>query len=320
MSVKNERDVRTVLVREKYFSLHPKPLERWLWQQGIPPAAERVFWVHWEEGMRRGDWCSEISLRQVARECAVDESTVTRAYQALRRLGLVRREDAGRDPNDPFKRCIAVTEVLIPRELLVNLARYPNRHRVESEAPAPAQKAAAATDTPPIALPKLRILTRDETKAIFQKLSESEHQAYFAASRDRRTVMNFDAATKLTPDERGRELDLLTSLSIATPSGVGVPPASVPPKQATYAKPRKLSALEAARVRSTVQKLTSAKECDELFRQVLWSIEEGALRRFDPRMALNIALKKIREGAWTKPNRLPPHWLTGARSDTCSAA
>ena len=27
------RDRRTALVREKYFSLRPKPLERWLWQQ-----------------------------------------------------------------------------------------------------------------------------------------------------------------------------------------------------------------------------------------------------------------------------------------------
>ena len=44
------RDPRTVLVREKYFSLRPKPLERWLWQQGLSQAAERVFWLHWEEG------------------------------------------------------------------------------------------------------------------------------------------------------------------------------------------------------------------------------------------------------------------------------
>ena len=31
-------------------------------------------------------------------------------------------------------------------------------------------------------------------------------------------------------------------------------------------------------------------------------------------MALNIALKKIREGAWSKPNRMPPNWLPGARA------
>ena len=112
MSIRNERDVRTQLSREKYFSLRPKPLERWIWERGIPQAAERVFWVHWEEGMRRGDWCSELSLRQVARECAVDTSTVTRSYQALKCLGLLRREDPGRDPANPFRQSIAITEVL----------------------------------------------------------------------------------------------------------------------------------------------------------------------------------------------------------------
>ena len=96
MSLQNERDPRSVLVREKYFSLRPKPLERWLWDQGVPQAAERVFWLHWEEGMRRGDWCSEVPLRIVARECRIDLSTVTRAYQVLRKLSLIRRQRAPR--------------------------------------------------------------------------------------------------------------------------------------------------------------------------------------------------------------------------------
>ena len=80
------------------------------------------------------------------------------------------------------------------------------------------------------------------------------------------------------------------------------------------------SALEAARVRSSVLNLAAPNGGSELFRQVLWSIEEGALRRFDARLALNIALKKIRDGAWTKPNRLPPNWLASARAETCNAA
>jgi len=81
-----------------------------------------------------------------------------------------------------------------------------------------------------------------------------------------------------------------------------------------------LSALEAARVRSGVLNLAAPDGAAELFRQVLWSMEEGALRRFDTRLALIIALKKIRDGAWTKPNRLPPNWLASARAETCSAA
>src|SRR5271154_3968140 len=125
--LEESRDPRVVLVREKYFSLRPKPLERWLWQQGLPQAAERVFWLHWEEGMRKGDWCSELSLKQVARECCIDTSTVTRAYQVLKGLDLIRREDPGRDRSNPFQQAIAITEVRVPRELLVNLAAAPNR-------------------------------------------------------------------------------------------------------------------------------------------------------------------------------------------------
>jgi IclR helix-turn-helix domain len=320
MSIRNERDVRTQLSREKYFSLRPKPLERWIWERGIPQAAERVFWVHWEEGMRRGDWCSELSLRQVARECAVDTSTVTRSYQALKHLGLLRREDPGRDPANPFRQSIAITEVLIPRELLVNLSRFPNRNRNAT----PEVSAALAPATPP--LPTLKTakspaLGRGETKAILERLSDQEKQAYFAASRDRRTAMSFDAQTKLTPEERGRVLDVLTSIAKAIPSVTSPSESPIARKQvAPYAKPRRLSALEAARVRSSVLNLGGMNEGTELFRQVLWSIEEGALRRFDARLALNIALKKIRDGAWTKPNRLPPNWLANARAETCSAA
>ena len=121
------RDPRTRLVREKYFSLHPKPLERWLWQQGLPQAAERVFWLHWEEGLRAGDWCSQIPLKRVAAECCVDPSTVTRAYQLLKRQGLIRRQDPGRDEQNPFQQATAITEVLLPRELLTELHRAPNR-------------------------------------------------------------------------------------------------------------------------------------------------------------------------------------------------
>src|SRR5271155_1935366 len=97
MPIETTWDPRAVLVRDKYFTLHPKPLERWLWQQGLPQAAERIFWLHWQEGTRSGDWCSEIPIKVVARECSIDPSTVTRAYQLLKAKGLIRREDPGRD-------------------------------------------------------------------------------------------------------------------------------------------------------------------------------------------------------------------------------
>src|ERR1035441_4649512 len=98
----NGHDPRARLVREKYFSLRPKPLERWLWAQGVPASAERVFWLHWQEGLQRGDWCSQVPLKRVARECCLDLSTVTRAYQLLARIGCIRRTDPGRDPANPF--------------------------------------------------------------------------------------------------------------------------------------------------------------------------------------------------------------------------
>src|SRR3569833_2283323 len=127
-------DPRSRLVREKYFCLRPRPLEKWLWSKRIPASAERVFWLHWQEGMQRGDWCSEIPLSAIARECQIDVSTVTRAYQLLTKLGCLRRTDQGRDPANPFQQATALTEIRIPRELLIDLNRYPNRRTTDSAA------------------------------------------------------------------------------------------------------------------------------------------------------------------------------------------
>lgn len=331
MSIETTRDPRDALVRDKYFSLHPKPLERWLWQQGLPQAAERVFWLHWEEGMKRGDWCSELSLRQVARECCVDPSTVTRAYQVLRAKELIRREDPGRDPANPFQQAIAVTEVRVPRDLLVELGRSPNR---PSKRPRAAQEVAVrldatSTDRSPQSLSAVQAppeaenapvkrMTRAESAAFMRKLSETERAAFFVASRDRRSAMPFDDSTALTPHERGRVLALLTQISM--PSAPATVAATAPRAAPAFAKSRRLSPLEAARLRKVIVGLVAGNAAPEIFRQVLWSVEEGALRRFEPRLAMNIALKKIREGAWNRPNRMPPNWLRAALIETCSAA
>src|SRR5580700_2507053 len=121
MPIESSRDPREQLVRRKYFTVRPQPLEQWLWRQGIAPSAERVFWLHWQEGMRNRNWCSSIPLRRVAALCSLDVSSVTRAYQLLGRLGLVRRQDPGRDPSRPFEQAVAVTEVRVPRALLQEL-------------------------------------------------------------------------------------------------------------------------------------------------------------------------------------------------------
>ncbi len=331
MSIDNTRDPRTAMVREKYFSLHPKPLERWLWQQGLPQAAERVFWLHWEEGMKRGDWCSELSLREVARECCIDPSTVTRAYQVLRRAGLIRREDPGRDPANPFQQATAITEVRLPRELLVELGRYPDRPRRPDRAAEKLQvrleeQGAPLTDFPQIAaqapteaanVPLAR-LARAESAALMRKLSDRERSEFFLASRDRRSAMTFDDATALNPEERGLVLGILAQISVSRPAATPATPVARVVRPST---PRRLSPLEAARVRKQIVGLVPATDAAELFRQVLWSVEEGALRRFETPLALNIALKKIREGIWTRPNRMPARWLrAAAATETCTAA
>jgi len=331
MSSENIRDPRSALVRDKYFSLHPQPLERWLWQQGLPQAAERVFWLHWQEGMKRGDWCSELSLREVARECAIDPSTVTRAYQVLRRSGLIRREDPGRDPANPFQQATAITEVRLPRALLVELGRFADRPRradqgtdkpqipSEGQGAPSANSAQIAAEAPAEAAntPMTR-LARAESAALMRKLSDRERSEFFLASRDRRTAMTFDERTALNPQERRLVLETLAQISASRPTAAAATPVA---RVVGPSKPRRLSPLEAARLRKQIVGIAPPTDAAEFFRQVLWSVEEGALRRFDTPLAINIALKKIREGLWSRPNRMPPQWLREvAAVETCTAA
>jgi len=366
------RDPRSRLVREKYFCVRPRPLEQWLWSKRIPSSAERVFWLHWQEGMRRGDWCSELPIRRVARDCHLDTSTVTRAYQLLTRLGCLRRSDPGRDPANPFQQATAITEIRLPHELLQDLNRHPNR-RAKSESPDPpseqgrahqrpthehiattenplmtspfpggntptpsthgraipargfeshplsqAQTAEAAeslTDpdsSPPLSADPFPGLTgRERLRAIAQltsPMSNPERHAYQEAIRLHIPRMPFDPDSKLTPEAQSKILQLLVSLAQPASSPASTPdtsPAATAPKKQI---PRKLSLFELSRLRRELQSTTSITTAPELLRQVVWSVESGSLRRFDTRHALHIALKKIREGLWTRPNRMPPNW------------
>jgi hypothetical protein len=330
MPFHSDRDPRTRLVREKYFSLRPKPLERWLWSQGVPAAAERVFWLHWQEGLQRGDWCSEVPLKRVARECCLDPSTVTRSYQLLAKLGCLRRTDPGRDPANPFLQATAVTEVRVPRGLLVELDRHPTRRS------ASAQKAATSVDivapmpvteempeaTRP-ADPFAGMSARDRLKALGQltrALSAAEEIRYREAMRTRTGHFQFDSESKLSAEERGRVLQFLACL--AAEPAKSVHPVSPATPASTKPAARKLSVFELARLKRDIQSATSTEAAPELMRQVVWSIEQGSLQRFSPLHALHIALKKIREGAWTRPNRMPPNWARdlSASPETCRRA
>jgi hypothetical protein len=308
------RDPRVVLVRDKYFSLRPRPLERWLWQQGLPQAAERVFWLHWEEGQKAEDWCSQIPLKRVASLCCIDPSTVTRAYQLLRSLGLIRREDPGRDPSNPFQQATAVTEVRVPRDLVQEMSRSPNRRTPQSRSPV--NDVASQPEAVPPAPAPSPCPTRQEARDMWSRASAAEKAQFFRASRSGARRIDFDAATRLTPEDRGQILAQLEQMARART----MPPAATKSVQAPrYAEPRKLSALDLARARRKLAEVVPPQESAETLRQVVWAVEEGALRRFELPLALNIALKKIREGCWTRPNRMPPNWLR-ATTETCTAA
>jgi|NGEPerStandDraft_6_1074524.scaffolds.fasta_scaffold69028_1 hypothetical protein len=328
----NGHDPRARLVREKYFSLRPKPLEHWLWAQGVPASAERVFWLHWQEGLQRGDWCSEVPLKRVARECCLDLSTVTRAYQLLARMGCIRRTDPGRDPANPFNQATAVTEVRVPRELLVELDRYPNRHpgtagKNGESAPVRAAEpvaAVAVAETSKSRDPFAGLRGRDRRQALNQLLhamSAAEQSRYHEALRTRQGHLSFDADSKLSAEDRGRVLQLLSILAVE--------PAKVAPERPGHPTsaargPRTLSVFELARLKRDIQAATTSAAAPELMRQVVWSIEEGSLKRFTPVHAIHIALKKLREGAWTRPNRMPPNWARAmgapAVLETCRRA
>lgn len=320
MPIENSRDPRVTLMREKYFTMRPKPLERWVWQQGLPASAERVFWHHWDLGAQNGTWCSQVPLRIVARDCCLDPATVTRAYQLLKRLGLLRREDPGRDPRNPFQQATAVTEVRVPKEVVVGLSREPNRRAGRGPEQAPARDADAhpATTAPPAA-PE-QVPSREQSREIFAKLSAGERSRFSAASSHRRTTLEFDADTRLAPTDRAHVLATLESLARARP-------ATAPGATSVAARPagpRRLTALEVLKVEKGLRTLAEARAevpAVGLLGEVVFAAEEGALAKYPVPLALNIALKKIREGAWSSPHRMPPDWsLRRALPVPCSAA
>jgi hypothetical protein len=313
MSIENARDPRVTLMREKYFTMRPKPLERWVWQQALPASAERVYWYHWDLGAQNGTWCSQVPLRIVARECCLDPATVTRAYQLLKRLSLVRREDPGRDPCNPFQQATSVTEVRLPRDLVAVLGREPNRRSAVSPAASP-----PAADAPPAtqstASPDL---DRDRSRKVFGKLSAGERTRFAQSSAHRRNSLEFDGDTRLEPTERAHVLATLESLARARP-------VTAPRTDKALIRGRRLAALDLVKLRNGVRTLERAR-CEalpaSLMTEIVYAVEEGALAKFPVALAVNIALKKVREGLWSSPNRMPPEWsLRRALPELCTTA
>ena len=318
-------DPRTRLSQDKFFTQRPKPLERWLWRRRVPAAAERVFWFHWSEGARNGDWCSQFALHFIARQCEVDTSTVTRAYQVLKRLGLIRRTDPGRDAANPFEQATCITEVLLPPEMLVELQASPNRPsprtRPRGQASTPLPVASAPTPRLPHPHEHLDLTQRRaRLKELAAALSPTEQDRWNKAICGSARSLDFDPETRVPAQIQAEIQQYLAARE--TPKSVALAPPS--PAAAAPPRPRRLSVFDIARLRHGLQKLGSVQDADELTRQVLWSIEAGSLRQFGVMHAVNIALKKIREGQWTRPNRMPPNWLRklsdAAQPETCGGA
>lgn len=316
-------DPRSYVARCGFFTQRPDVVEEYLWGLGLPTAAERVFWFHWREGMRSGDWCSSVPIKVVAARCRLDVSTVTRAYQVLKSHQLIQRESSGRDPNNPFQQATAVTEVRLPRELVTQLSRMPKRFAAKAaerptapvERPAPAPQPVtqpAALDRPPPS----RILVT----SLIRKLHGEDTRAFMAAMNTRAGKMTFSPACTHTDAEKSvlnEWLAYMASKPAEAPRREA--PAPLPP--AAQVGPRRLSMIELARLQAKVRDVVAGNNAPEVMRQVAWSMQFGALRRYPPAMALNIAAKKLREGCWSRPNRMPPNWtFLAAVPGLCGAA
>jgi hypothetical protein len=320
MPIENSHDPREMLVRRKYFNFRPQPLEQWIWRQGIAPSAERVFWLHWQAGMRSRDWCSSIPLKRVAALCALDVSSVTRAYHALAKLGLIRRQDPGRDPTKPFEQAVAITEVRVPRELLQELGRHPDRPAFRAQGEVPEQALTEVTASPKahthpsapaatLCVDPFKGLSGRERRGalngLLAPLSANERRQYDEALRTQRPYLSFDEGSQLDAKGRATLLQFL-EIAAAKPTVAATAVTLVAPDRKP--QPRRLSVFELARLRRELHAHAGFDRAPQLLREVVWAVEQGALSRFTPLHGLRIALKKIREGAWTRPNRMPPNW------------
>ena len=157
-------------------------------------------------------------------------------------------------------------------------------------------------------------------------LSSSEQRAYQEALRLHQGYMAFDEDSKVSGETRATVLRVLALMAAGPGATEGTQvDAPVSSESSMHNRSsRRLSVFELARLRRDIQAATSTATAPELLRQVIWSIEKGALRRFSTLHAVHIALKKIRLGTWTRPHRMPPQWTPASCGlvgvETCRSA
>ncbi|WP_276968685.1 hypothetical protein, partial [Metallibacterium scheffleri] len=139
-------------------------------------------------------------------------------------------------------------------------------------------------------------------------MSKAERARYDEAFSQRLPAMTFNVDSALTAEQQTAVLQLLSILARPQPQAAPARAPCLGPLAAAPRLRRRLSMLELARVRHGLQSASGRTDVDELCRQIAWSVEEGALVKFPALHAIHIALKKVREGAWTRPHRMPPNW------------
>jgi hypothetical protein len=221
--------------------------------------------------------------------------------------------------------------VRVPRELLCELERHPNRRATGAGKPLTKAAPVVAETTTPAPTPAVnspRLSYKDHLarlNAIEKPMSAGEVSRFRECMRTRQTQLTFDDDSAVSPEQRAAALQWLANAAIQAAKPVEAPRSSGRAEHpAEFAPPRNLSVFDLARVRKEIQDAVPAEQTSEVLRQVVWSMEQGALRRFAPLHAINIALKKVREGLWNRPNRMPPNWLLQARtkpqSEACALA
>jgi hypothetical protein len=155
---------------------------------------------------------------------------------------------------------------------------------------------------------------------LLDQLSPRERKQYNDAVRTHQPHLVFDENCRLDAEDRAKLLQFL-AIAAAKPLPATTTAAACSTNPPAAKGPRQLTIFELARLRRELQALANLERAAELLREVVWAVEQGALSRFTTLHGMRIALKKLREGAWTRPNRMPPNWSRElAQPELCRSA
>jgi len=148
------------------------------------------------------------------------------------------------------------------------------------------------------------------------KLSANERSRYNAFTADEIPTFEFDADTALSAEEQEALSGMVRRAQFERRQKAcksSVPAPSPAARAAPHSGPRVLNVFCLAYLRKRLCEVTPLAEVPERLREIAWSIERGALLKLEVKLAMNVAIKKVREKAWTRPNRMPPNWQLGQR-------